>query len=367
MISTLRQINNTLNFDSRRFSPTFNFQFSIFNYLIICSFCLVAGCSSKQEKASGPKIIPVRVMEITPMNMVSGHNYVGTAEESFSLALSFSLPGSVEQVLVSEGQKVQKGQLLAVLSSGTYQSTYDVALATLKQAQDGYDRLNKLYQSGSLPDIKFVEVETGLQQAKSMETIARKNLEDCKLYAPQSGIISKRSVEPGANIFPNTSVFTLIAVDKVEIKTSIPENEISSVQLGQAAMVVVPALGNREFHGKIGKKGISANPVSHTYEVRITVDNPQLSLMPGMVGKVSLQSEAGGKQIILPNRVVQITHDGKHFVWMAEGSAAKRRFVTVGSLVNAGVTITEGLSTGDRVIVDGYNKVSEGMQISIIR
>ena len=334
---------------------------------IIGSACFVTSCLSKQEKATPSKVIPVRVMEIAASNTVSGHSYVGTVGESFSLALSFSFPGSVEQVLVSEGQKVQKGQLLAVLSSGTYQNTYEAALATLKQAQDGYDRLQKLHQNGSLPDIKFVEVETGLKQAKSMEAIARKNIEDCKLYAPRSGIISKRSIEAGENTLPNSPAFTLIAVDNVEIKTPIPENEISDIELGQAATVVVPALGNREFHGKIGKKGISANPVSHTYEISITVDNPQLSLMPGMVGKVSIHAETGSKQLIVPNRVVQITHDGKHFVWMADGQVAKRRFVTVGALANDGVIVTDGLKVGDRIIVDGYSKVSEGMQLSIIQ
>jgi RND family efflux transporter, MFP subunit len=333
----------------------------------ICALLFIIGCSSRQEKTTTPKIIPVRVMEIATSSAVSGYNYVGTVEESFSLALSFSLPGNVQQVLVSEGERVQKGQLLAVLNSGTSQSTYDATLASLKQAQDAYDRLYKLHQSGSLPDIKFVEVETGLQQAKSMEAITRKNLADCKLYAPQSGIISKRSIEPGTNILPNASVFTLIAVDKVDIKSSIPENEIGAIRLGQTATIVVPALGNREFHGKIGQKGVTANPVSHTYEVRIVVDNPQLSLMPGMVGKVSIMNEVDSNRIIVPNRTVLITHDGKHFVWIADGSAAKRKFVIVGSLSNDGVVIEEGLKAGDRIIVDGYHKVSEGMQISIIQ
>ena len=334
---------------------------------IICSLFLMIGCSSRQEKTAAPKIIPVRVMEIASSSTASGYNYVGTVEESISLALSFSLAGSVEQVLVSEGERVQKGQLLAVLNSGTSQNTYDAALASLKQAQDAYDRLYKLHQSGSLPDIKFVEVETGLQQAKSMEAITRKNLEDCKLYAPQSGIISKRSVEPGVNILPNASVFTLIAVDKVDIKSSIPENEIGAIRVGQTATIVVPALDNREFHGKIGQKGVTANPISHTYEIRIGVDNPQSLLMPGMVGKVSVMHEADNDQIVIPNRTVLITHDGKHFVWVADGSAAKRKFVTIGSLSGNGVVIEEGLKVGERIIIDGYNKVSEGMQISIIQ
>ena len=334
---------------------------------VCCGLCFTTSCSSRQEKTTAPKVVPVRVMEVMTSNAVSGQSYVGTVAEASSLALSFSLPGSVEQVLVTAGQKVQKGQLLAVLGSATYQSTYDMSLATLKQAQDGYDRLYKLHQNGSLPDIKLVEVETGLQQAKAMEAVARKNIEDCKLYAPQQGVISKRDIEPGENALPGMAAFTLIAVDKVDIKTPIPENEISGLTLGQAASVLVPALNNREFQGKISQKGIAANPISHTYEIRVTVENPQFLLMPGMVGKVAIQAESGEEQIVVPNRVVQITHDGKHFVWLAEGSAAKRRFVKIGSLSGEGVVIAEGLHAGERLIVDGHQKVSEGMQVSLIQ
>ena len=334
-------------------------------WAILCLLPIIAGCSAKQEDTNAPKVIPVRVMEIANSDAILEHNYVGTVEESYSQSLSFSSPGSVEQVLVSEGQKVQKGQLLAVLSSETLKNSHEATLATLKQAQDAYDRLYKLHQNGSIPDIKFVEVETGLQQAKSIEAVTRKSLEDCKLYAPQSGIIAQRSVEPGDNVFPNVPVFNLISVNKVDVKVAIPENEISDINIGQQASVTVPALNNSVFHGTIEKKGVTANPLSHTYEIRIGIDNSQLALMPGMVGKVSVQRESGKQQIIVPIRVVKITHDGKQFVWLADNSTAKRQFVKTGSFAGNGIIIEDGLTAGNRIITDGHHKVSEGMQISI--
>ncbi|MDR1896009.1 MAG: efflux RND transporter periplasmic adaptor subunit, partial [Prevotellaceae bacterium] len=145
---------------------------------------------------------------------------------------------------------------------------------------------------------------------------------------------------------------------------AVPENEIDATVLGQQASVDVPALGNKTFSGKIEQKGISANPVSHTYEVKIGINNPQLKLMPGMVCKVLLKQNTSQTVIIVPNRTVQVSHEGKHFVWLAEENIAKRRFVQTGTLSNEGVTITDGLCTGDKLIVEGYQKVSEGMRIS---
>ena len=335
--------------------------------LSVSAAIMMTGCSARKETAKAEKIIPVRILTLNASVASLEQTYVGVAEESFALSLSFSLSGTVERILVSEGQRVSKGQLLAELNSATVQNAYDITQATLRQAQDAYDRISTLHKKGSVTDIQFVEVETGLRQAKSMDAISRKNLEDTKLYAPAAGIIAKRSVEEGANVMPGVSAFKLVSIDEIDLKVPIPEAEIGSISLGQWALVRVPALNDEEYRGRVDKKGVEANAISHTYDIRIRMKNPQAKLMPGMVGKVSLQSEAGSEQIIVPNRIIQITHDGKHFLWLADGSTAKRQFVTVGSLAADGVIIAEGLKTGDRVIVDGYSKVSEGMKISIIQ
>jgi RND family efflux transporter MFP subunit len=158
----------------------------------------------------------------------------------------------------------------------------------------------------------------------------------------------------------------LVLIDEVNINVPVPENEIGNIKTGQPAMVTVSALGNREYKGIIDNKGVEANPVSHTYAVRIRTGNPQSELMPGMVCKVSLQN-VEDKKVIIPNKSVQISPDNKKFVWLADGNTATRRFITVGSLSDYGVIVEDGLSAGDRLIVEGGNKVSEGMKISIIQ
>lgn len=303
-------------------------------------------------------------MKITPTQSISSWNYVGTVEESTAVSLSFSLTGMVEEVYVSEGQQVKKGQLLAKLNTASVENAHKIALAKLQQAQDAYDRLVKVHQGGSLPDIKFVEVETGLQQAKSMEQIARKNVEDCKLYAPRSGIIAERKIEVGANVLPSIPAFKLVSVEKVLVKIPIPENEISMVSTGQKAVVEVPALNNAVFNGKIEMKGVVANSISHTYEVKISIDNPQSQLLPGMVCKVFLTEEKESAKIVVPNGVVQISPDGRHFVWLAKGDTAQRHFIETAGLSGNGVVVSNSLSENDLIIVEGFHKISEGMKIS---
>jgi len=339
---------------------------SIISLAVLATFFLT-NCSKKQTTKPVAKIIPVKVMTIGFSDYSYSKNYVGTVEESSAVSLSFSTMGTVERILASEGERVSKGQLLAVLNSNSAQNAYDVAKSTLYQAQDAYDRLKPMHDKGSITDIKFVDVETGLEKAKAMEAIAKKNVEDCKLYAPMNGVIAKRSVEEGANVMPSLSAFKLVSIEKVNINVSVPENEIGNIKTGQQAKITVPALGGSEYTGVVDKKGVEANPVSHTYSLKIKTGNPKSELMPGMVCKVFLQNDKNNndKQIIIPNKCVQISPDNKQFVWLADGNIAKRRFVTVGSLSDYGIIIESGLSEGDKLIVEGFDKISEGMQISV--
>jgi RND family efflux transporter MFP subunit len=168
---------------------------------------MLAACADKKAPEQKEKIIPVKVMDIARSTTLSERNYIGTVEESTAVSLGFSGMGTVEQVFVSEGQQVRRGQTLATLNSATAQNALATAQASLQQAQDAFERLTKLHDNGSLPDIKFVEVETGLQKAKAMEAIARKNLDDCRLCAPVDGVVARRSAEPGANVAPGMTAF----------------------------------------------------------------------------------------------------------------------------------------------------------------
>ena len=336
---------------------------AIINAAIFVTFCLT-GCKNRQTTEPIAKIIPVKVMNIGFSDHSHSQNYVGTVEESSAVSLGFSGMGTIERVLVSEGERVRKGQLLAVLEGGTVQNAYNVAKSTLNQAQDAHDRLITLHEKGSLTDIKWIEVESGLEQAKAMEAIAKKSVEDCNLFAPMSGIIAKRSIEEGVKVMPGLSAFKIVMIDEVYINVPVPENEIGIIHIGQPATITVPALGNREYRGVVNKKGVEANPISRTYTLKIKTGNPNSELMPGMVCKVFLQN-GEDKKIIIPNKCVQISPDNRHFVWLTDGNTARRRFVTVGSLADYGIVVENGLTEGDRLIVEGSNKISEGMKVII--
>ena len=322
---------------------------------------VLSGCNSKkEEQAVAP--IKVKTMAVQTGNVDGNRTYVGVIQESYGSTLSFASLGTVSQVFVDEGQAVRKGQLLAVIDKTSAQSSHDMTMSTLSQARDAFKRLEQLYKKGSLPEIRFVDVQTKLAEAEAAERIARKTLQNCELRAPFDGFISQRMVDTGNNVAPGFGCFKLVKLDRVEMKIAVPENEISGISKGQTVPFTVSALGGKTFVGKVTEKGIQANLLSHTYDVIVSLPNAGHQLLPGMVCSAQLASTGGAQGIVVPQEAVLI--DGaKPYVWVVEDGTARRRDISQGGVCQSGVVVSGGLSQGDKVIVNGQDKVSEGVKV----
>lgn len=331
--------------------------------LAVSASLALAGCQVKEEKTGGPSPVRVKVMKVALSEQKTSGRFSGTVEEAAGTPLSFSVMGTVNAVSFRLGDRVEKGQLLASLDATSVRSSYDAAKAALVQAEDAYRRMKELHGKGSLPEIKWVEVQSKLQQARSMEEMARKNLKDCKLYAPFSGVIADKSVEVGQNVIPGMAVGKLLGVSRLKVKISMPESEIASVSLHQKAEIVVPALGSRRFSGMVSEKGIMADPFSRSYEVKIDVADAGGDLMPGMVTEVRLAGADGGTAVIVPARIVQLDEKNRSFVWIDNNGVAEKRVISCGDFAGDGVVITSGLKVEDRIIVEGQQKVCNGTKI----
>lgn len=330
----------------------------------------VVSCSANKEDKREEQKVLVKVQEISLEDNSYKQEYIGSVEGENAVDISFLVAGNIEQVYFKEGQSVQKGQLLARLNTTSLQSMYDAARATLNQAQDAYNRQTILHENNSLPEIKYIEVKTVLEQAQSSERIARKNLSDCNLYAPFSGVVAKRYSDAGANVLPGTPVYNIVTINTVKIKIAIPEKEISDINLGQLCSIKISALGDRLFQGKIVEKGISAHPISHTYDIKVQVVNKDYHIMPGMVCKAYLSTsestENSSNLIIVPLKSVQIDASGKHFVWLKDTQdKAIYREVVLGKLISNGVVVEQGLQKGDVLITEGYQNISPNSTIIV--
>ena len=330
---------------------------------LLTALVLFSSCSEK--KGNGAKA-PTRVKTqlVSPAFSDDAQTYVGIVEEREATAVSFTGMGMVKRVLVNEGQTVAKGQLIAEMDDTQARNLLSGAEAQMNQANDALERYKMLHDNGSLPEVQWVEIQSKVAQAKSQYEVAKKNLADCRLVAPVSGIIGKK-LGAGETAMPSQAVVTILDVSSVKVKVSIPEGEISGITASTPSTISVEAVQKQVRGGRI-EKGVQADALTHTYEVRINVQNSDRKLLPGMVASVRFISE--GSQSIsgktLPVTAVQKAADGSLFVWtVAKDSTAHRVKVSIGANNGNHIAITDGLNMGQRVVTEGYQKLSEGTRV----
>ena len=337
------------------------------NFLIMRTFqtlfILLALCGCGRRQPAPETVRPVKVVTASGAGVID-KDFAGMATPDDAVNLAFKLSGQVLDVPVSQGESVKKGALLAELDPTSARRTFEAAEAALNQAKDACERLRQLHDAESLPEIQWVEAQTRLRQAESAFGIARKNLEDCSLSAPFAGVVGRRQASAGENVLPGVPVMTLLRIGSVKVRFSVPEQEIAGLGAESRIGVVVAALGDRAFTaGRIEKSAV-ANPAAHTYDVRATLPNDGGELLPGMVCRVTVSPAGAAEEIVVPVRAVQQAGDGSRFVWTVRGDSAVRTAVTTGRLVNDGIVLTGGIAVGDRVVVDGMQKIGEGSKVT---
>ena len=329
-----------------------------------CWLLAVSSCSERKEQdAKAP--VRVKTEVATTTTSTNGQTYVGIVEEREATAVSFTGMGVVKRMLVNEGQAVSKGQLIAEMDDTQARNILSGAEAQMAQANDALERYKMLHDNGSLPEVQWVEIQSKVAQAKSQLEVAKKNLDDCRLVAPVSGIIGRKLIGAGETALPSQAVVSILDISTVKVKVAVPEAEIGGINANTPTSMTVEAINGSYQGGRI-EKGVQADALTHTYDIRIHVANGDRKLLPGMVASVrfiSDGSQAIGSKMI-PVTAVQKKSDGSLFVWtVGKDSTAHRANVTIGQTQGNYVSVIEGLDIGDRIATEGYQKLSEGTKV----
>ncbi|MCQ2180415.1 MAG: efflux RND transporter periplasmic adaptor subunit [Bacteroidales bacterium] len=335
------------------------------NRLYVSAIAILALCSCQSNvvRHSAKEKAPVKVETITVSSSASlgRHSYMGEVVPSKSVTLLAPYSGTVQSILVSKGSVVEKGAVTAVISSQPVESAYQIAQASLKQAQDGYDRVSLVYSSGSVTEVQMVDIKTSLAKAEASMESARRAKEDCSLKAPYRGVVSEVFPTSGVEVLAAQRMMTVLDLSNLKIRISVHENEINSIVKGSEAFVEIPALGLSEVKARVSEKSLLSSELTHSYMCTLVLDGRVSGLMPGMLAKVRFDDN-GDDSIAVPASAVQLDSEGK-YVWMSESGVVSKRRITVGGYSGMGVIVTEGLAEGEKVIVKGYQKVSGGMKV----
>lgn len=264
-------------------------------------------------------------------------------------------------------------QIRAMLEQA--RNSYAMATVAFEQAQAGHLLAQQSYQliSGEMPAENQQQAQDMLAQATAQRDsvlvnleAARERLSDATVRSPISGTISSRNVEPHTMMAPGMPHFTFISADTVLVNVEVTGIIINQIKVGQQVSLFIRDAALIPFSGTVTTVSPAANERTATFPVRITVNNEDGIIRPGMFAEVFFVQGRADESIVVVRDAV-LVEDGRPVVYLAVGERAVRREVETGLDNGREIEITYGLSVGDELIVMGQTFVTDGSPILVAK
>lgn len=365
----------------KRFSAT------TFVVILTTATALFSGC----KKAPPPPPPPVvQVLELTAENAPTSAEFIGQLDSPQNVEVRARVEAFVDKILFTEGTEVKEGDALFKLDDKPYQERLAAAngmLAEAKAALKKYEtdvaRLTPLAAKRAVPqqdlDNALASVDVGKASVLSAEArvqAAQLDVGYCDVRAPISGLIGATAVQIGELVGKGqpTLLATISKLDPIWFYCNISEvSYLRAEEERQRAgkpieeLQISLVLANGSMHGEKGRIVFidrAVDPRTGTLRVRAEFPNPSHSLRPGMFGRIIADLGARPDSILVPERAVSELQ-GKNFVWViSPDNKASQRPVTVGRQFGGRLLITDGLKPGERIVVEGLQKVRDGSPVT---
>lgn len=352
-------------------------------FIIVLS---LAACNRNIENQT-ETIKPVKYEKIAYLNSNKTHALSGIVKAEYETKLSFKVGGTLENVSIKIGDKVNKNQLIASINPIDYEVQKEQAFAQQKSAESQlviakstFSRVEKLYENNSVALSEYEKAKANLASAESQYKSANKQLEAAqnqiaytKLYAPMDGVITSLMVESNEIVGSGRVVAVLSSIGNLEIEVGVPEILIANLQKGQAVSIEFPSLVKNKYNGKIENLAFASGQ-SSTYPVTVSISNPPAEMRPGMSAEVifimETASENQSSPIIAP--VAAVGKDGEgNFVFVLQKDTGslylvEKRRVIIGDLLDEGFEIKNGLSGDEFVATAGLTFLRDSMKVKLL-
>jgi RND family efflux transporter MFP subunit len=392
--------------------------------LSLAALSVLAGCGTKTQK-TGPEPVPVQAEIVAVQQVQPSWSYSGEIRPDTEVQLAFKEPGYIATLYhvkgadgrmrdVQVGDEIPAGTVLAHLRRSDYEASFksavgqehsmqgalDVSQADLDRAKADqakahldFERAQALYAVKALtrPDydaaveqhtsatanveaaVRQIEARRGQVAAALAQTVsARINLGDTNLIAPMPGVIVEKNVEPGSLVATGSNAFTLDDTRVVKVNFGVPDSMLAHLKLGAAVPVQLEALQGQTLTGRITEIAGSANRESRVFNVEVTLPNRDRSLRVGMIAAIRIEQANAQTVPVVPLSALMTAESGSnsYSVFTVEERDGKQfaqlKSVRVGETYGKSVVIDQGLTPGERIIVNRTNQLSDRSPIRVI-
>lgn len=402
--------------------------------LIIVVLLIAVGVyrhSKNKKVVINKEVKNVTVQKISLSSITTNVTYPGKLAPNEEITISPKTPGKISAINVSVGDTVKKGQVLFTLDTTalnaqlkqqqaalvvaeanvvrtkgsaidqqllTSQQAVDKAQIAYNNANDNFNKMQQLYNSGAISKQEFDNSQTALNnasidlktakdsmdivqsnvgpgtmqgaeaqavQAQAAVDLMKSQIDDASITSPIDGVISTKSIEIGE--MASGTCMTVIDSKTLTAEINVPDSVLSKINAGQSVSIAMGTDSSKSISGAVDKISPNVDSKSNSYVVKVKVDNSNGDIKPGMFVKVLLPSQKKENILTVPGEAINI-ENGVNYIYIVNGDKVKKLTVTLGISDGKITEISgDGIKDGDNVITEGQNLISDGEKVNIAK
>ncbi len=348
-----------------------------------------------REKPAEPVYPIVQDETVVTQDVEVYGEYVGRIKAQQFVEIRARVEGYLESMKFEEGTYVRKGQVLFIIDPQFYKARADKARSQLtknkalaQKAERDLNRIRPLYEQNAASQLDLDNAIASYESAKAEVLMSEADLTQMEMaldyttvVSPISGYISERNVDIGTLVGPGgkSLLATIVKSDTVNVTFSMTgldylKSKERNVNLGHRdtsrtwnpyITITLPDNSVYPMKGLVDFAAPQVDPNTGTFSVRAEMPNPDLILLPGQFTKVRLLLDVREDAVAVPNKAIVIEKGGSYIYVVREDDVVEKRFVELGPEVNNNTVIERGLSKGERIVVEGYHKLTHGMKVIV--
>ena len=374
------------------------------HFLILCSIILLAACSgNKEEKgdlsvkkselekltkerdAISAKITALEIeiskhdtsaanekMKLVEIQTLTKQNFSHYIElqgkistENIYYVTPRGMGGQVKELFVKLGDKVKKGQLLMKLEDGIVQQNIKQVENQLSFAKNIFSRQENLWKDGIGTEIQFLSAKNNVESLEKQLGIVKEQLSTTNVISEVSGIVDNVTIRVGETFVGSPMAgITIVNPTSMKAMVDVPENYVSKVHKGMAAIITVPDI-NQSFNSQISLVSESINVTSRSFIAESKLPSSAI-IKPNQVAIVKLLDHESKNTIVVPVETVQTDEKGKFVYILSEENGktiARKKSIQIGEFYDELIEVKSGLDTGDKIVSKGFQGLYEGQLI----
>ena len=301
-------------------------------------------------------------------------SFQGTLETDKNIVMYPEIPGLLKSINVVEGQRVKKGDVLAVISDSGLVDQLQQLEIQLNLAKTTYERQNRLWEQKIGSEMQFLQAKTQYLSLEKSIAQMKDQVAKTTITAPFDGIVDHLLADVGSSLAPGmTPVVRVINLDEMKVSAQVPEIHLNNIKKAAKVAVNIPVL-NKTLPAEINAVGNFINPNNRSFRVEIGLENSTGDLKPNMTVLLNINDYKSEAAILVPSKNILEDQAGAKYVYTLETVPGQegmykaiKTFVKTGKSSDNKTEILEGLSAGDQLVEDGIRLVKDQQLVKIIQ